>query len=526
MKKGIVIIFLMAGAITVAQPHVPPKAISQINSLIAEENYPKAIEVISKLKPLFPNDPRLDLKMGICYLNSLPEQALALSSLGKAVALLPIKGKTVNDGIEANFYYGQAFHRAGRFFEAKAVFESLRNQIPPKQKGLLARVDKELQIASNAIELSINPVSFQINNLGPQINTPFDEHSPVVDPTESILIFTSNQRSGDEHLSSNSFLGEGIYISRFKNHQWQKASPIGNHINAQGSNASVSISPDGEKLVIYQHDGLSGDLYVCTFINQTLSEPEKLPAPINTSHNETHGCFSSDGQMFYFTSDRPGGYGDRDIYVVRKLPNGEWGNAQNLGASINTEGSEESPFLTSDGNTLYFASTEHKTIGGYDIFKSVKTDSSNWSTPINIGYPINTPEDDLFFNPSADGTRIYYASQHKGGMGGSDIYLIELPETDPRSLAVVSGFVFDAKKNPFADIALTLFDADTGKTVGIYKPNSSSGKYVMIVPSGKSYRLAYVTANQTFERTFYVSSRQSYESGNWTHYLDPVFIDK
>lgn len=527
MKKGIVTaLALMAIPIVFAQTRVPSKSISQIDLLIADEDYTKAIETISRLKTDYPDDPILELKLGVCYLNSPMGLPQAILNLEKAVALIPVKGASLKTGIEANFYYGQAFHRAERFLEAKSVFESLRRQIPPKQKSLLEKIDKELQTTTNAIELSIAPVPHRITNLGPQINTPYDEHSPLVDQLETILVFTSNHQSNSEKTSSGMLDSEDIYISSYKNSQWQRATPIGTNINNERHNASVSMTHDAHTLIIYQHDGLSGNLYVSKLEEQTWSVPTPLPMPINTSYNETHGCFTSDGLEFYFTSDRPGGYGKRDLYVVRKLPNGDWGKAQNLGSTINTSGNEESPFISSDGHTLYFASTEHKNIGGYDIFKSTKTDSTGWSSPVNIGYPINTPGDDLFYNPSADGTRVYYSSQRQGGVGGSDIYLIEFPDNDPRSLSVVSGYVFDAKKNPFAKINVTLYDVKTGETVGVYRPNATSGKYVMVVPSGRNYRAVYVTANSTFERTFFVSSRQSYESGNWAHYLEPIFVEE
>jgi Tol biopolymer transport system component len=526
MKFGLLFLLLAITAFYCGAQELTPKKIgSQITALIDNENYPKAAELIEETMEQYPHDKKLDLQLGICYLYSSNNTLKALMLLEKAVMAFPMKGKTLQSGIEANYYYGEAFHKLERFLEAKEVFENLQRNIPAKQKALLQQISKELAITKNAIELTTNPVVFQITNLGPKINTPYDEHSPLISADESVLVFTSNRPGTGNTQTADGKYFEDVYVAEFSGGMWQKAEPLGNIINTDGNNATASISADGNLLVIYQHDGLSGDLYTCEKGPKGWETPVPMPYPINSSYNETHGCFSADGQAFVFTSDRPEGFGGRDIYMVRKLPSGEWGKALNLGKTINTDGEEDSPFLSPDGKILYFSSTEHKTMGGFDIFKTTYQDSLGWSTPENIGYPINTTGDDLFYNPSVDGTRVYYASQREKGEGGIDIHLIEFDASDPRALAVVSGYVFDAQKQPFTAVNITVEDAQSGEVMGYYRP-SRLGKYIIIVPAGKTYKVSYNTSNKTYYNTFSISSRQNYTSGNWAHYLEPIYVNE
>jgi hypothetical protein len=501
------------------------KMSAKVDGLLRLENYSDALVLIEAGLKKHPDYARFKVQKGICQLYGSQEYQQALSTLSQATQLLPLNGKTRRDGIEARFYYGKTLHLLEQFTEAKTLFESLRNTISPNDQLLLERINREWLLAYNAIELSKNPVSFRINNIGSTINSSFDEHSPLVSLDENMLFFTSNRRGSSNSRATDGKFFEDIYYSEYVNGQWQAPKLLNDEINSSGHNATASLSIDGSQLVIYQHNGISGDLYVSSLGVHGWSVPNLLPEPINSAFNETHGCFSADMQTFVFTSDRPGGFGGRDIYMVRQLPNGKWGKAQNLGVNINTAGNEESPFLHVDGKTLYFSSTEHRGMGGYDIFKSTYCDSMGWSLPVNIGYPINTPGDDLFYNPTFDGTRVYYASQRRGGEGGSDLFLIQLDESDFRTSTVVSGYIFNHDKQPFANVNITLHDVETGELVGQYKP-SHIGKYVMIVPAGKKYLATYVAQNQTTQVAFFVNDRQMYESGNWAHYLEPIFLNE
>lgn len=501
------------------------KQLSNIDEMMAREDFIVASALIDELLVQMPDDTDLHLKKGICLVSLDGFEEEAISYLEKAVAGIPMKRKKNTEAIEARYYLGQAYHLNYQFKEAIETLETLKAKIPAKQKSLLQQIEKELTYNKNAIELTSNPVKFKISNLGSTVNSEYDEHSPVVSADESVLVFTSNRKGIGDLKSPDGLFTEDLYISEYRSNSWTQAENMGTIINTEGNNASISLSVDGKMLFIYQHDGISGDIYKSELTFDGWTTPERLPRPINSQYSETHASMSIDGNTIFFSSDRPGGFGNRDIYMVRKLPNGEWGKIMNLGPAINTAGDEESPFIHPDGKTLYFCSTEHKSMGGFDIFQSTLNDSLQWSTPQNVGSPINTPDDDVFFIPTANGLRVYYASRRAGGEGRSDIYLIEFEDDDPRSLGVVAGYIFDGDDKPYSEVTITVTDKENDEVLGYFRPNPMTGKYVIIAPAGKTYEATYVSESEIIVKEIVVPGRGSYSSGNWATYVDAVIIN-
>ncbi|MBL4654957.1 MAG: OmpA family protein, partial [Bacteroidia bacterium] len=245
-----------------------------------------------------------------------------------------------------------------------------------------------------------------------------------------------------------------------------------------------------------------------------------LPKTINTKHREPSACFSYDGKTIYFVSNKPGGYGGRDIYKSTLDKKGKWGKSQNLGAVINSPYDEEGIFMQSDGKTFYFSSKGHTTMGGYDIFKSLLVDGK-WTEPENLGYPVNTPDDDVYFVISASGKHGYYASAKKGGVGEKDIYMItflgpEKPlvlntednllasitttisealiepvvEVKTSSITILKGVVQDAVTQKVLEAEIEIVDNDIGEVIASFASNSKTGKYLITLPSGKNYGIA------------------------------------
>jgi hypothetical protein len=229
------------------------------------------------------------------------------------------------------------------------------------------------------------------------------------------------------------------------------------------------------------------------FENGEWSIPEKLGPNINTDDRETHASLSSDGKYLFFTSDRAGGFGGLDIYVSEKMRNGMWGPARNLGDAVNTKFNEEGPYIHPDGNTLYFSSKGHENMGGYDIFKSQKTEFGTWTKAENIGYPINTIGNDVFFMPTADGQRAYYASQRNPDQIDTDIFLIKLNAVKRADVTVMIGDVFVKCADTIPDATISVKDIETGEEYKV-KPNSKNKRFVFIAKWGKSY-LVYATVN-------------------------------
>lgn len=198
----------------------------------------------------------------------------------------------------------------------------------------------------------------------------------------------------------------------------------------------------------------------------------------------------------YFVSDREGGYGGRDIYKAIRLPNRKWSLAQNLGPEINSPYDEDAPFIHPDGIQLIFCSNRPESMGGFDIFTADLLEDGTWTTPKNVGYPINTTDDDISYITSVDGKRAYYASTRPGGFGDKDIYVIDLLAAAEKKLAVIKGRISDKMGNVFGPIVVT--DKETNEVMGSYSPDVMTGKFIFILPQGKDYTISFQTEDQQY----------------------------
>jgi dipeptidyl aminopeptidase/acylaminoacyl peptidase len=265
----------------------------------------------------------------------------------------------------------------------------------------------------------------EIERLGPEVNSEFDDYAPVITADGEYLYFTSRRPYTDKEKKKNRMSQERIYEAIWdeSSQSWLEATPLGTDINVPGRNISnVAISNDGQRLLIYQDDRYgNGDIYETYLKGNTWSQPVSLGNSVNSDDHESSASISPDGRTIYFVSERKGGEGKRDIWKATRDKNGNWGKPENLGKTINTKYDEEAVYIHPDGKTLYFSSKGHNSMGGYDIFKSELV-NGKWSEPINLGEPINTPEDDLFFVLAANGRTGYYATGRSGGV--KNIYQI------------------------------------------------------------------------------------------------------
>jgi outer membrane protein OmpA-like peptidoglycan-associated protein len=231
---------------------------------------------------------------------------------------------------------------------------------------------------------------------------------------------------------------------------------------------------------------------------------------------------SADGQQIYFTSDRPGGLGGMDIWVTNLLPDGSWGEAKNLGPAINTEFDEEGPFIHPDNITLYFSSKGHNSIGGYDIFSAEKNEFGTWRLAKNLGYPVNTIYDNLFFQMSANGKRAYYASQSESSGGNTNLFMCVFPNAEEKPLTIMIGHVtVPCGELPF--VSITVNDLVSNKIVGIFAPNSKTGKFIFFLNRGKDYQIS-VEANdqEVLLDTIHVNADAKFEEIYKNIVLEPI----
>ncbi|MFN3404028.1 MAG: OmpA family protein [Cytophagaceae bacterium] len=469
------------------QPKLNPKTVeSEARELFRIDEYRQALPLYLKLDSIKPENPSVNCRIGICYLHT-ENKSKALPYLVKAQKL----GYTKD---HISFHLAVAYHLNHEFDKAIEYYKASHGHFNPKKDDdvvKLKKLPRYIEMCENGKELVKKPVDVKIENLGPVVNSEFPEYAPVISADETVLIFTSrrpNTTGGKKEENGQWF--EDIYISTRDslNGSWSKPENIA-YINTAGHDASIGLSPDGQELFIYKDEG-NGDIFVSVLEGNKWSEPKKIPGGINSKFHEPSATTSADEKVLFFTSDRDGGFGGYDIYMTKMLPNGQWALPKNLGPKVNTPYDEDAPFFHPDGKTLYFSSTGHNSMGGYDIFTTeVDLEADTFSKPVNIGYPINTADNDIFFVWSADGTRGYFSSYREGGFGEKDIWVVSRPKPKV-SLIVLKGKVFSKPNLVPVAATITVVDNETNKVVGVYTSNSFTGKYTIIVPPGKNYGIS------------------------------------
>ncbi len=422
----------------------------------------------------------------------------------------------------AYFMLGRAYQINYRFEEAIAQYSRYRGRVSDAE--VLAEIDLRIFECKNGAELITDPVNIIELNLGDGVNSRFNEHSPVVTADESMLVFTS-QREGTTggQRDRNGLYYEDIFVSYKVDDIWQEPQPLGGGINTPGHEASIGLSIDGQSLFIYRDADGNGDIFEARRSGDSWTNPERLNANINTKYRENHASLSADGNRLYFTSDRKDGIGGLDIYLSEKEDNGDWGPASNLGPTINTPADEHSPYLHPDGFTLYFSSSGHGGLGGLDILKTELLEDGTWREPTNIGYPINTPEDDVFYVPTLDGKRAYYASAKPGAEGQLDIYLIEFPDVRAVPITLLSGFVESEDGQILEGTQVTVIDMDAMSVVGIGETNQQTGQFMFVLKPEKNYYLLFEHDGFLyFSDYFYIHPDQAGSTINYSIELEPV----
>ena len=498
---------------------------------ISTGNYSKSLQLYIDLDAIDPDNANINWRIGQCYLNSATEKAAALPYLEKAATkstteFIYDSHEERRAPMQAYYDVAHAYHLNYQLDTAISTFTKLKGFVNEKDTETLMDIDKQIKMCQNAKELTKNPTKAIITNLGGNLNSNGADFSPVISADESTLIFTSRREGstgGKEDDQGNYF--EDIYVSYNTDGSWSEVVLIDTNINSDGHEATIGLSADGQTLFIYKDDNGDGNIYSSILNGDTWSKPVLMGSNINTKAWETHAVVSADGQSLYFVSDREGGFGGRDLYKCIKLPNEEWSLAQNMGAQINTAYDEDAPFIHPDGYELFFSSNGHQTIGGFDIFSSILSEDNKWSKPNNIGYPINTTDDDIFYITSTDGKRAYYSSSMPGGFGNTDIYMINMPEAEEKQLTVLTGKLTDQYgSNPgYAKIVVT--DNESGELIGVYAPNSKTGKYLLILPKGINYSVSYEAEGLLYHtENIYVPKNSAYSEINKSIELPTVRV--
>ncbi len=368
------------------------------------------------------------------------------------------------------------------------------NKYHPKVH-LRRKAELVLESCMFSIEALKNPVKITPENLGPNINSELKEYLPVLSVDMNTLIYT---RTIPDARSVDKFQ-EDFYASFKYGNDWRPSFNIGKPLNTVVNEGGHSLTPDGNAMFFticdqygFYGEGRVGygscDIFVTFLSNGKWTNPKNLGPKVNHRKHDAQPSMSSDGRTLYFSSTRPGGYGENDIYVTYLTPSG-WTTPQNLGGIINTPGREEGVFIHPDNQTLYFSSNGHPGLGDNDLFMSKRQSDGSWGKPVNLGYPINTSKNDFDFTVDAMGQYAYLTSDRDGGYGDWDIYKFELPDyLKPEPVTYMSGKTFDSETKKALSAHFELKELEKGKTI-VESTANSVGKFLVCLPYGQEYAL-------------------------------------
>ncbi len=444
------------------------------------EDYNRALIEYLKLYKEDKNDLSTNIKIGFCYLKVNDDKT-------KAIPFLEFVYKKGEYNDELLLYLGMAYMYAYKLDEAIKFFNAYRAKIKSKNYEL---IDRYIENCESAKVLMKKPVNVTFENLGKPINTKYPEYYPFVTQDQGTFYFTSSRETNAKKIqSSEGYYTTDIYFSKVKQGEWTKAKSVGNAINTEEDEQCVYVTPDGQNMIVYiDNEKVHGDIYITSLGPKIKSFPAPIPFkdPVNTNSLELDGCISEDLNTLIISSNREGGLGETDLYKFKKLPNGEWGQPINLGPNVNSPYKEGFPVYDEKNKILYFASKGHTNMGGFDTFKSkFDEETQTFGQAVNMGYPINTPEDNIGFTLTENKRDGYLAAVRKEGLGDLDIYRIIFNDVENRP-SIIKGTIStgDTLKTEI-DAFITLLDAQTKEELDSKNANPTSGKFIFAVGPGK-----------------------------------------
>jgi outer membrane protein OmpA-like peptidoglycan-associated protein/cbb3-type cytochrome oxidase subunit 3 len=471
-------------------------------NFILNDNYEDAISILEKLRLEKPENANLKSMAGYCYLKSNNKHAKAIPVLE---ALIFPDDLTVNykagdseeilAPLESLMHLGQAYHLNYEFEKAKKQFETYLSYLSRQKSDERYFAEKRLAEVNSALELTKNmdqsSILFSLN----MTNSTEPEYRPIPNHNGEVMYFTSRRsRSGSstELRDVDGKYYEDIYQAQYCRGVWSELETVST-LNTATHESILYLNPDETEILIYQFNGEDpngGDIFEAKMVKGKWAPPTKLGLNINSKAWESHGIVTANKDIV-FTSDRKGTKGFRDIWILHAAT----GEIENLGNNINSDEDEDGAFLANNGNTLYFSSNGYNTIGGFDIFKSEKNESGKWSEPVNMGMPINSPGDDIFYYPVVRGGDAYFSSFRKGGTGNQDIYFI----ANPDRIDMIVGIAKDDLGKAVADLDISIYEIETGKEANTIKTNSE-GSFIFPLRPGQSYEvLPYQKVNERFD---------------------------
>lgn len=456
----------------------PEELFSEGEYFFLSEEYEEALYYYLQLVEVFPDHANFNWKAGNTYLQIPGQEFMAIPYLEKAITKTSIKYKKrkfkeKNAPHHAYFMLGNAYRHNNELEKALEIYDIFVNSKDFEGNYNLRIVETEIASCNRAKIIRDDPVNASFTKLEDPVNTSSDNTNAVTSGDGNTMVFVTELKFYD-----------AIHLTKKIDGKWTPPEVLNPQVGSDGDFYPTALSYDGKELYMVRHATENNDLYVSTLGESFWSKAIPLNSFINTRAHETHASLSKDGNFLYFTSARRGGTGNLDIYRSERKPGGDWEEAVNLGPKINTPEDEDAPFLSTDGNRLIFCSKGHFNMGGYDIFYSDLETNGEWTDPVNIGYPINTTGDELFYFPIGNGSQGYMAKVDRDGPLTFDIYLVEIP--DPEVIPPADDLpVFNR------DFIIKLYRPETGDTLFLHYNKekdvikSSDPSYSIIIDEGK-----------------------------------------
>ena len=491
MFRYFFILFLCFCEVTLAQNTLDDKKMSklfqQAQTAYDSKQFSKSIEILNHI-----------IEVDSCFMDAYLMKSDIYQEIDSIIPQIKSLEAVVRISSDKSpkLYYvlGNAYYRSGLYQKAydayKNYLDKAGNSGTFSAKALLNKVKCE-----GAVNLLKRPVPFKSVNLGSNINSADDEYWPSITVDGKTIIYTRLVGSGNKKTDHYQPPQEDFYTSTFENGIWQPGKPLSS-INSAYNEGAQTISTDGKLLFFTactRNDGRgSCDIYFSRNKGGVWSDPQNVGEPVNSPAWESQPSISANGEILYFASNRKGGKGGMDIWKCNlkgfsEMGTPNWGTPVNLGDSVNTPGNEMSPFIHSDGKTLYFASDYWPGLGGFDIFYCRQKNDSVWTTPKNIGYPINSYKDEQGLVVDASGKKAYYSSDRPGSKG-MDIYSFELyKEARPSPVSYIKGLIIDEDSGQPICAKIELIDLENSKSVIEGESCWDKGEFLMCLPLGKEY---------------------------------------
>ncbi len=491
MKRPITIILsLFIISLAIAQETQDPKEIFlDAEYFMLYEEYADALPGYLQLYETNPENANINYRIGVCYLNIPGQKARSVVFLEFASknTSLSYREGNFNENrapVDAYYYLGNAYLIQQEFTKASRAYTKYLEYLDPADTINVNFVEKQIEACKMAEELIKNPVPYDRTLLGENVNDDNPNFNPVISGDKNTLVFMSGLAFYD-----------AIFCATREGEDWSPPVNLTPQVQSDGDLYTAALSFTGNQLLLAKDDNFNSDIYSSKLKDGTWTTAEKLNKNINTKYWESHASISPDGKTLYFTSNRKEGFGGLDIYKSAwNEANGDWGPAVNLGPKVNTQFNEDTPYLTEDGKTLYFSSQGHKNMGGFDIFYSTLDDDNQWSEPANLGFPLNTPDDDLHFVPVNNGINgLYTMYDPEGGVGEEDIYwIIIYSNRNPREVDV-NGVVtlLDKPEDYDKDLKISVIDKAGKQTVSVLTADPQDGIFSYKTKDPGEYQLLF-----------------------------------